>query len=260
MLTIVCMKWGQTFLAEHVNGLYRGVKRHLKEPFRFVCLTDDAAGLSAGIDARPIPDLGLPPERWTSGCWPKLSVFMPGLFDDASLVMYIDLDVVILGSLSIFVDRARAIPGLHILKEWNPMLWSILPAALRPDRGAQGSLFAWVPNQQHIIFNRFMADQEAAYAVGHTDQGFIGLAANNKHYWPSDWTVSFKRTCVWYYPLNLVFRRIRQPKRARVVIFHGSPRPWDLLGDAATRWGTSRKFGFGPVPWVQRYWAADAPE
>ena len=62
---VICMKWGTKYGPEYVNTLYSMVKRHMKRPFRFVCLTDDDKGLSEGIDAFPIPKLDIPngPER-----------------------------------------------------------------------------------------------------------------------------------------------------------------------------------------------------
>jgi hypothetical protein len=147
-------------------------------------------------------------------------------------------------------------PGFHIQREWSPALWGLVPASMRPDRGAQGSLIAWRPRDHAFIYTRFMADPEAAYRTG-TDQTYLTAAVPDRHYWPNDWTVSFKRSCVWYYPLNLLFRTIRRPRRAKVVIFHGNPRPWDLLeGPPDRRWGTKRKFGFGPVDWIADYWRA----
>lgn len=256
-VTFVCLKWGSLYTSEHVNTLFAGIRRHFDEPFGFTCLTDDASGLDRGITAKPIPDMGLQPERWESGCWPKISVFKPGLFDDADLVMYLDLDLVILRSLTPFVERARALSGLHILQEWHPALWSIVPQTLRPDRGAQSSLFCWRPAEQHHVYARFMADKTSAYLLASNDQEFIGKVASGRRYWPHDWTVSFRRSCVWYFPLNLIFREIKKPKHARVVVFHGRPRPWDLISGSSHRWGTRRKFGFGPVSWVEQYWQAN---
>ena len=59
-VNILTFKWGTLYSAEYVNRIYRGVKAHLKRPFRFVCVTDDADGLLPEIDAEPIPPR--PPE------------------------------------------------------------------------------------------------------------------------------------------------------------------------------------------------------
>ncbi len=80
------------------------------------------------------------------------------------------------------------------------------------------------------------------------------MTAHDLHYLPSDWTVSFKVDCVWYYPFNLVFKKISKPDQAKIVVFHGRPRPLDVVVEGRARWGTASKFGFGPVDWVRSYW------
>ena len=54
-VTILCMKWGRMYGPDYVNNLARGVRRHLSRPHRFVCFTDDASGLDAGVEALPLP-------------------------------------------------------------------------------------------------------------------------------------------------------------------------------------------------------------
>jgi len=54
-------------------------------------------------------------------------VFKPGLFPDADVVMYFDLDVIIQKPLDPFVGLVRSGDSLHIMREWNPALWSLLP-------------------------------------------------------------------------------------------------------------------------------------
>ena len=36
-VNILTLKWGARYSAEYVNRIYRGVKRNLRRPFRFVC-------------------------------------------------------------------------------------------------------------------------------------------------------------------------------------------------------------------------------
>ena len=82
MLTVCCVKWGDKYPAEYVHKLQNGVSRHLTIPHRFVCFTDDPAGLEC--ETKPLPD-GL------DGWWNKVWLFKRGLFDDR--VIYLDLDI-----------------------------------------------------------------------------------------------------------------------------------------------------------------------
>ncbi|HWL07942.1 MAG TPA: hypothetical protein VNQ76_06040 [Planctomicrobium sp.] len=258
MVTVVCMKWGTPFPAEYVNVLYNGVCRNLSQPFQFVCFTDDPKGLDPNIVAKPIPEIDLPPERWKSGCWPKLTIFKAGALEGTEAALYLDLDVMVQGPLDPFFDQIKSTGGFHILREWNPALWNLLPVGLRPDRGCQGSIIGWVPGEHDYIFEELVADLDDAFSRCVTDQDFLTYTARNRQYWPHEWCVSFKRTCLWYYPFNLLFKKVPQPKKARVVVFHGDPRPVDLVQEGNSRWGTNRKFGFGPVGWVKDYWYAGA--
>jgi hypothetical protein len=253
MLTIVCLKWGTKFPAASVTVLYNAVRRNLDIPFRFICFTDDPTGFAPGIEARPILDIGLPPERWASGRWPKLTIFKPGILDDAELAIYCDLDIIIHAPLAPFVERAGAIGGLHIIREWNMPIFNFVPIWLRRDRGGQSSFIAWRPSEQKQIFENFVADPETAYRVDGNDQKYITRLARSPRYWPHGWCASFRRSCLWSRPFNLLFE-VRRPRNAKIVVFHGKPRPWELVREGNQRWGTKWKFGFGPVGWIKDYW------
>lgn len=113
------MKWGEAFSASHVNALYASARRHMRENFTFLCLTDDGRGLCKGIEARGIPDVGLPDEAWDEGCWPKLAVFTEKLIPAGEVVLFLDLDLVIQDSLAPFIDIVRQRRGLVIQREWR---------------------------------------------------------------------------------------------------------------------------------------------
>lgn len=106
MLTVVCCLWhdaqrarSYTFNHDHVRILRNMVARNLSIPHRFVCVTDDAI---EGIETVPID--------WTKHfpgtCGVKLMLWRP---DIGTLlgerIFYLDLDVVITGSLDPLVNR-----------------------------------------------------------------------------------------------------------------------------------------------------------
>ncbi|GAB4070237.1 hypothetical protein KHC28_19685 [Ancylobacter sonchi] len=253
MLAVICIKWGEAYPAEDVNVLYQGVRDHLSEPFRFICLTDRADGLRPEVETADLPGTGALNLRWR-GCWPKLGMFAPGLLEGVDLALYLDLDVVILRPLDPIVAHARATPGLHILREWNPNIWEVLPVSLRPDRGAQSSMVAWRPGEQDHLYLDTMADPDAAYALAKNDQVYIGVRAHRRHYFPEGFAVSFRRHCVPHWPLNVVFRTARKPSRVPLVVFHGVPKPSEVARADVKQWGTRNRPGFGPVDWVRTYW------
>lgn len=97
-VNIICMKWGDKFPAEYVNRLFGMVSRNLCVPFRFVCFTENSAGIRDEVEIQNLPELDLASELPERG-WRKLTVFKKdfgGLFGSA---LFLDLDVVVVGSL-----------------------------------------------------------------------------------------------------------------------------------------------------------------
>lgn len=252
---VVCIKWGAKYPGEYVNRLAHAVADHLPVPHRFVCLTDMPDGLDPSIHVAPIPAFPLDRALWGAGMWPKLCFFDDAMFPAGDVVLFLDLDVVILNDLSPFVELVAREGGLRIIREWHPSLVRLLPVAWRPDRGGNSSVVGWIAGEQGHLLDRFTRDPDAARAGWRNDQAFITAHATGRAYWPYDWCASFKRHCVWYWPMNIVMTKAARPDWARIVVFHGKPDPVDLVGeDPDARWGARRKFGFGPVEWVQSYW------
>ena len=80
MVNVVCMKWGTVYGPHYVDRLYRGIARHLHRPFRFVCLTDDPAGIDEEIECMPLPPIDLPTDFMYSALR-KISLFAPKVAD-----------------------------------------------------------------------------------------------------------------------------------------------------------------------------------
>lgn len=255
MVAIICMKWGKAFTAHHVNTLYGGVLRNMVEPFTFVCLTDDERDLANDIVAVPIPDLGLPQRAWRQGCWPKLAAFSPQLFSHEDVVLFLDLDIMVLRPLAPFIAVIRDRRHLVLQREWNPTLWSLLPQWLRPDRGGQSSVFGFCPSNIGPIYEQVLANAETMSSRFENDQTFLTEKVSDRSYWPTGFCVSFKRSCVRLYPFNLLFSKVRLPRQAKIVVFHGTPRPWETLVEPDERWGTRWRFGRGPIDWIVTYFA-----
>src|SRR5688572_2438108 len=98
MATVLCMKWGHRYGPEYVNTLYSMLARYLALDHRLVCVTDDASGIRPEVECRSLPALALAPE-WERSPWRKLSGFAPELADLADPVLFLDLDVVIVGGI-----------------------------------------------------------------------------------------------------------------------------------------------------------------
>lgn len=254
MATVVCTRWLDAFPASYVTVLRNAVAANLNRPHRFVCVTDNVAGLTDGVEGVQMPDLGIPMQRQQKGCWPKLSILAPGVLPVDEPTLYLDLDVMVNQNLDGFFDRLEAERGFHALREWNPTLWNLAPLKMRPDRGVQGSILGFFPGEQAQLFHRFNENQQECFERFPLDQDFLTENVEDVRYWPYEWTASFKWHCLKYYPFNQLFPEIKRPAKAKVVVFHGNPRPIDVVPQGDYYWGTKRKFGRGPVDWVRAYW------
>lgn len=254
-LRIALLKFGTKFGPDFANRLARAVSANLSVPHEVVCVTDDPSGLDPAIRPAELVPFGPPREKWTArGNWPKAAMFAPHVFDDDDVVLYFDLDVLIMGSLDPFAELVAREGGMRQLREWNPTLVRALPIGLRPDRGGQGSILGWRMREQRHVWEHFTRNWEQILATHKGDRGYWGGIGWRPGYFPHDWVASFKRHCCGYTPYGLWTTKPTLPDWARVVVFHGRPEPWDLVEEGDYRWGGGRRQGRGPVPWVRDYW------
>ena len=185
-LTVVCLNW-RDYLgrgAEYVGKLRRGVERYLSVPYTFQEVTE--ADLPAG----------------RRGWFNKLHLLEMFGGD----VLYLDLDVIVTGSLDPFVDILRADPA----RIWARDDWSYPVSEPRAGKEAtiNSSVMLWRGR-------RDMAAAEPLIPVTHGDQGII-----TQLFWPDgigllppDWVRSYKYD-VW---------KGRMP--GPITVFHGDPKP-----------------------------------
>lgn len=243
---VLCMKWGTLYPARYVNVLHRAVRAHLEGPFRFVCFTDDAAGFDSDIEARPLPDLALPPERFGHGAWPKLGVFSDDLENLSGRALFIDLDTIITGNLQPFFDLPGKFIAISGGKEWRRARTVTNPKLL-------SGIFAFDIGSLGFIVDRFVADPEAAFSQYENEQSFIEGVIGDWSGWPDGWVISFKRHLRQPLGLDLLFPP-RTPGNAKIVAFHGDPRPIDLVGRKGL-WSDAPHFVRCPVNRLDDYWS-----
>jgi len=244
---VLCMKWGTLFPADYVNVLFRACRANISGPFRFVCLTDDAKGLAPGIESMAIPDIGLRPEQWyTPGVWPKIALYLPDLGGLCGRALFIDLDMAVVGRLDEFFDLPGDYNCLGVGPGWAP---GAAPDALRT---VGTGVFAFDIGAQAQIARAFMADRDGIIGRFRNEQDFVAASARGIAFWPREWVISFKRHLAHRFGLSLLLPVRRPPATARIVAFHGEPRPAVLLKPEI--WGRFPHIGRGPVGWLRDYW------
>jgi len=244
---VMCMKWGSLYSADYVNVLFRATRDHLKVPFRFVCLTDDDSGFDQEIEAYPIPSMGLAAGNFAFGGWPKLSVFKPGLCGLEGRCLFIDLDSIICGDLQPMLETAG---GLRVIREW-PRFADLFRK--RQVNGATG-VFTFGFGAQDHLFETFRQRPLEFTREFRSEQRFVTAYAEDMQFWPDDWVISFKRHLLAAPGVNRIVAPKSPPPATRIVAFHGTPRPIDVVADRGQVWGSAMRWGKGAVPFVRDYW------
>ncbi|WP_348688366.1 glycosyltransferase [Acidovorax soli] len=240
---VICMKWGTKYGPEYVNRLYAMVRRNLTGDFHFVCLTDDSTGIRQEVHCLPIPDLDLnlaPGER--DGAWQKLTTFEADLHGLRGTALFMDLDVVVVGSLDGFFEQ----PGsFRIIRDYvRPWQFGRITgnsSIYRFELGAHADLLDYFRSHINEVRSQFRNEQAYLSHRLHS-QGKL-------QYWPQAWCPSFKYSCIPAWPSNYWCEPI-VPADARVVIFHGECNPPDALAGRRNK----RFRHMEPARWIARYW------
>lgn len=129
------------------------------------------------------------------GWWAKISLFEPGRFKGR--VLYLDLDVTITGNLDELADYPASFVAID---DW-----------LRPTLNS--SVMAWNAGIANHIFMNFTNHDMAG------DQDFITEQMPDAKTYPSSWCVSYRKHVQ-------MFRTV--PLEAKVIVYHGFPKPWQI--------------------------------
>lgn len=194
MTTVLCvLRSGGDFDIQHVHALRCGVQSHWFKPLHFVCLTDQKLGLHGVAE---VPLVG----GWP-GWWSKMEAFRPDIEGD---VLLMDLDTVIVGDLSDIANRG----DLTIMRD-----------VYRP-KGLQSSLVYIPEAEKAAVWDAWLKEPEEHMYRHRSDQDFLEtLWLDRAERWQDvlpGQVVSWKADC-----------RYGVPEGARVVIYHGQPRPWE---------------------------------
>ncbi|WP_289105821.1 hypothetical protein [uncultured Halomonas sp.] len=191
MTSIVCvLRSGGEYGTQHVQWLARQVDM-------LQCLSD--------VPVPRVPHILLQHD-WP-GWWAKLELFRPDLPGD---LLYLDLDTVVLGELGPLIDAAGG--NTTMLSDFY---W--------PDRPASGLMYI-AQRDKAAVWNEWIRDPEEHMrqppgrgTIG--DQAFIGrVLGEGVQRWQDvapGQVASYKAHC-----------RACVPNTAKVVCFHGNPRPW----------------------------------
>lgn len=210
-IVIVCvLKTGGIYDYNYVNALSNSVKQHVTIKHKFVCLTNDSTGFNKNVDEVVYFKHAFP--KW----WAKIELFRPDLFNDKR-VFFLDLDTIILRNID------------HILCNNSKFLG--LRDFYKPHDMGSGLLF-WEHNEYHRIYENFI--KNSTYIINNTPEGDQRWIADNSgkiSYFQDHFNdiFSYKKHCL---PQN----KLKIPKNASIICFHGKPKPHEINNDLSKYW------------------------
>lgn len=228
MITVACWLWRtpgyrSQFTGEHVNVLRAMVARHYQAPHRFLCVTNDAAGIAGGVeivsDRADFAGTKSPHGAGNPACYRRLRLFAP---DAAATfgerVVSLDLDCVITGDLRPLWDRDDSFVG------WRDAFY---------PRQINGSMMLLRTGSHPDVWAEFDPETSPREALARdykgSDQGWISYRLPGAAHWS-------RSDGVYSYRVDGLAAGL--PANARIVFFHGRPDPWDALH----------------VPWIKEHW------
>jgi hypothetical protein len=241
---VLCMKWGTLFPSEYVNVLYHACVHFITGEFRFVCLTNEPEGIDPNVEVFPIPEIGLDNWHYYNGAWPKLGVFIHDLYGLKGRCLFIDLDTVLLENIDSFFELTD--PFIAI----DSRPWRYKSGLPRTGTG----IFAFEIGSLDFVLEGIKNDRDNMVETYKIEQDYLHGILPMINYWPQEWVISFK----YHVRRPILLDRFFQPQKpansAKVLAFHGKPRPIDLIRPPKGNWDKFPHYGSGPVDWMQTYW------
>ena len=202
-LTIACVYWGNKYPPFYVRRLWNAVQRHLPVPHRFVCVTADSVIADMGIEC-------VRPPTGHDGWWQKVGLFAPELFgSEAFPILYLDIDIVIKGSLLPLVRHNVPHHGLVMIENFGPNRW---------QAAHNSSAMLWINGTCNEIYFDFIPEYTKRL---HGDQCWIW----RRMYKQID---NFKKGLIVSYKYDC---QKGPPDGSSVVVFHGKPDPHEVKSD-----------------------------
>lgn len=215
-LVISTWLWGNKYNTKDVIKLYNGVKRHLKQPYRFMVMTEEKRewhDAPEDIERHPIEDMDL---ISIEGCFARLRMFdydwqRRKRIDDRLVCM--DLDSIVLKELDPLFDRPETFVILGGANSVNPCPFN-------------GSLMMLRPGYHEDVWKSFSIKtaRELSYYKFPDDQGWLA----HKMPGAATWQAGRKSGVLAFQKPGWPHWQVDPPPQARLVVFPGARQPYDF--------------------------------
>lgn len=208
-LIVSVLKCGPEYNASHAQWLHRQLAG-----YDSLCLTD--AGHIDGVNTAPLLN------EWP-GWWSKIEAFNPDRRDIGDRdVLFLDLDTVVTGNLSSFLEPRPFTALTDFYREQQPAAPMASAVMYIPASIKRAVWDAWLSNPVGHM-------QECTRPEKHGDQGFIDgvLAADRWQDVLPGAAISYKKDVAAAGRWSRSVGAGTVPAETQLVCFHGQPRPWD---------------------------------
>ena len=207
-ISVICvLKSGGTYTGDYVQKLFSSIKRNsvMMDNIDYVCLTD--------MQLKENGFRVLPLKHDWNGWWSKAEIFRPNICA-SQYAIYFDLDTVIVQDISdlLSYDMGQSFFGLRPWNEKKRALGGFASGVMRWDTKLYVSLYSEFEKKAEDNMQQYQGDQDYFSSIMKRQQ-WPWKALQD--YFPGIY--SYKRNC-----------RSGLPKDARIVCFHGNPRPHEM--------------------------------
>lgn len=225
MLTVLTFFWRQDnvlnqYRPHHVQNLQGMVRRHLKLPHRFLCITDqDVPNVDCAPPLEDMPRVKNP--RWAvhrPQCYRRLRLFDPAVKDIVGeRYVQMDLDTVIVDDITPLFDRDEDL---------------VINRAVGTRNSYNGSMWMHRTGTWSTLYSDF----NEAEAIEASKRGYLG----SDQAWMR-WHLGKGAVPTWgpedgSYQFHYMKPKDTVPDNARVVFFAGNIKPWH--SDKVPQWVT----------------------
>lgn len=198
---VTVLRGGGAFTAEHVAGIRRMVGKHVGR-VPFLCLTDDGS----------IPVVWRVPLRYPwPGWWAKMELFRPD-FLPGEPFLFMDLDTVLVGDAAMLLEDTSTSVVLRDLYRGT-----------RQPHAVQSALMLLRPEDRAHVWKAWSEGDVKHHMRKGGDQNFVEPLLRGRVRYFQD---VYPQAVVGFKSHVRGTRGKEPPAGARVVIFHGNPRPW----------------------------------
>ena len=246
MKQVICINWGTKYGPPFINRLYAMVARNITPPFSFTCFCDDPAGIRDEVRTFPLPEIDFEIPRTQYGIWPKSRLWGTRLGDLEGPVLFLDLDLIIVGSLDPFFEYGDPDGVVLARNQSTPF-----------ERLGQTSCFRFPVGKLKPMQDYLASDPQRLATEHKFEQRFVTRnAPGGVQLFPRSWVLHYRQDCTRPFPLNFL-RPPRLPGGAKIVIFPGGVHPSHAVEG---RYGERYPAHIPPLGYLKGAFDSDRPE